>query len=89
MSTEPPALTPTEELILDVLGARTRLGHLIWTFGSNGTATRAARSLERQGLIVYMNGVVEKTFRAYLSEEGKALAMDDPNYVPPILGGPR
>lgn len=76
--------TPTQELVLEVLAARTRLGESWWTFSSRPAIVAAARWLERECLIVMMGGQVERTFRAYLTAEGKKEVLDD-NYTPPIL----
>lgn len=67
-------LTPTEDLLIEVLAARFRLGERLWTFD---TSTRkAALKLESKGLINLMHGIVEKTYRASLTEAGKALVID-------------
>ncbi|UYP17721.1 hypothetical protein OED52_13675 [Rhodococcus sp. Z13] len=81
-------MTPTEDLIMEVLAARTRLGHILWTFAANRTATAAARSLERRGLITMMHGITERTFRARLTQAGRDEYLT-PDYVAPILGGPK
>jgi len=75
--------TPTEELILEVLTARTRLGETFWTFSSRPGITGAAKVLERKGLVFLMSGQVERTFRAGLTERGKE-EMLFKDYVPPI-----
>lgn len=80
-------ITPTMELILEVLIARTRLGHHFWTFDRNPSSTRAVFRLADRGFVVHMHGNVENTFRAYLTEEARAWLFL-PDYVPPIQGGP-
>lgn len=82
-------LTPTAEMFLEVLAARTRLGHTLWTFASHSSILVAAKRLEDAGLITTMHGSTEGTFRAELTKTGRRYAMDDPSYVPPILGGPK
>ncbi|QBZ72794.1 helix-turn-helix DNA-binding domain protein [Gordonia phage Phendrix] len=79
-------LTPSEELLYELLVARTRLGHTWWTCGDNRTSRKAAESLAFKGVIHTMHGIVEHTFRAKLTDE----AIEDllESYVPPILGGP-
>lgn len=62
-----PDLTPTEELIIDVLVARFRLGDTLWTFDLRNAA--ALRRLESRGLINRMGGIVENTERAWLTEK--------------------
>lgn len=77
-------LTPTEDLFLEVLAARTRLGHGVWTF--DVLHKRVARSLEERGLIGWKSGVVERTILAWLTDDGRSLCLHEA-YVPPILGG--
>lgn len=77
-------LTPTEELICDVLVARLRLGETMWTFDSR--LTQQATHLAELGIIGTTHGIVEKTFRAWLTDKGKALFLMD-SYVPPIDKG--
>lgn len=62
-------LTPTEELMMDVLAARHRLGDTTWTFSTK--ASPAAQRLERKGLARWKYGIVEKTILVSLTEEGK------------------
>lgn len=63
-------VTPTEELIMEVLAARFRLGEKFWTFGNHPTSVRAARRLEERGFVYHMSGQVERTFRLGLTEQG-------------------
>jgi len=74
--------TPTEDLVLEVLIARSRLGESLWTFSSS--ATKPLRSLEAKGLVQVMHGVVERSVRASLTAEGKKRFMALP-YQSPIL----
>ncbi|MGO4383366.1 hypothetical protein [Specibacter sp. RAF43] len=60
--------TPTEELILDVLVARYRLGDTLWTF--NSCNNPALVRLETMGLVDILSGVTENTVRASLSDHG-------------------
>ena len=73
-------LTPTEELFLAVLAARTRLGEPFWTFGNQHR--RTANRLESKGLVTVNNSNVEASFRAELTAAGREEAID-PNYTPP------
>ena len=68
-------LTPTEDLILEVLAARYRLGEQLWTFSSRHG--RALSSLESKGFIGLMGGIVEHTARAYLTDSGKREALSE------------
>jgi hypothetical protein len=76
--------TPVQELVLEVLAARHRLGERIWTLDRNAAVTSALRVLEKEGLVVYKSGVVQNTYLAYLTDAGKAEMMSA-DYVPPIL----
>jgi hypothetical protein len=72
--------TPTQDLILDVLGARYRLGENLWTFD---TRVRSALvDLETQGLVTTMHGTVEHSMRASLTDAGRERVLS-PTYVPP------
>lgn len=81
-------LTPMQDLMMEVLVARTRLGHQIWTFTRNRAATKAAMRLQALGLLTLMNGIVENTFRVSITSKGLS-EYGVVDYVPPILGGPQ
>jgi hypothetical protein len=73
--------TPTEDLMLEVLIARYRLGELLWTFDS-----RLAPTVERLaagGWVVSMHGITENTVRASLTDKAVAQWISY-EYVPPI-----
>jgi hypothetical protein len=74
---------PVQSLILETLGARFRLGETLWTFDTKTRA--AARALEIAGMITTMHGIMENTYRASLTERGKASVLD-PHYRPPRSG---
>jgi hypothetical protein len=80
-------LTPTQDLVLEVLAARYRLGETLWTFRSNSAIRTAANTLYDLGYITVDNGVTENTFRASLTEKGKKLVLDAA-YKPPVLRKP-
>lgn len=67
---EAPKLTPTEELVMDVLAARFRTGERLWAFGSG--ATRAVLRLEQLGYVQSMHGITDHTIRASLTGAGRA-----------------
>ena len=69
-----------KELALEVLAARRRLGEAIWTFKTLNEP--ALRSLEADGLVFVMHGVVEDTVRAGLTAEGATQVLSD-SYVAP------
>jgi hypothetical protein len=74
-------VSPSEDLMMEVLAARYRLGEQVWTFANSTKPT--ARKLENRGWITVYSGQVERTYRAGLSIEGiKAWQLDRP-YTPP------
>jgi hypothetical protein len=77
------SLPPTQQLILAVLAARHRLGEQVWTFPS--AVNPALRALESRRLVTLLNGIVEKSTRARLTEAGRRLVIND-RYRPPNGG---
>lgn len=75
-------LTPIQELMLEVLAARYRLGEERWTFNRRFFA--AANALGTMRLVEWKHGIVEKTILVWLTPAGKKLMLSD-TYVPPIL----
>lgn len=75
--------TPTQELVLELLTARHRLGEQVWTLAANGTVRRALIALEADGLVGWKSGVVSDIYLAWLTDEGKAECMS-PTYTPPV-----
>jgi hypothetical protein len=75
-------LTPTEDLAMDVLVARWRLGENIWTFST--AHKRVLEKLQSRGYVNVIHGVIENTIRAGLTELGRDLYLV-PDYVPPIF----
>jgi len=65
------SFTPTEELILEVLQARIRLGEDIWTFDSRLGPSVA--KLEAKGLVGSKAGIVEHTVLVWPTSDGKIL----------------
>lgn len=77
-------VTPTQNLLLEVLAARYRLGENLWTFES-----RHAHQLEKLAdleLVDVLSGVTEGTIRAMLTEKGREEVLSD-NYTPPQQQG--
>lgn len=74
-------LTPSQDLFMEVLSARYRTGERLWTFETRHAKT--SQVLEAKGLITTMHGIVEKTFRASLTEAGRSLYLDS-EYESPI-----
>lgn len=75
-------LTPTEDLFIEVLAARHRLGEPWWTFETRHRGV--AQRLEARGLVAAWHGIVQGTFRARLTDDGKTRAMKA-DYVAPVL----
>lgn len=76
-------LPATQQLVLEVLSARHRLGEPVWTFPS--LHGKALRALEQAGLVHLQNGIVEHSLRARLTEAGQA-AVITAGYQPPNGG---
>lgn len=77
---DPKSFTPTQDLILNVLAARFRLGENLWTFDS--TLRKQADQLAARGLVFTTHGIIEHTIRVGLTEVGKAATLS-PDYSPP------
>lgn len=75
-------LTPTEELVMEVLAARHRLGEQMWTFDARHK--RAIESLADKGLVNPMHGIVERTVRASLTDKGVRESVSG-RYAPPAM----
>ncbi|ABE67815.1 hypothetical protein Cali_61 [Mycobacterium phage Cali] len=76
-------LTPTQELVLEVLAARTRLGEQAWTFLSRPAVVSAAKALDERGLVWWKYASTPHAILVGLTDQGK-LACIDPGYVPPV-----
>lgn len=75
MTTTPTSnFTPTEELILDLLQARIRLGENIWNFDSR--LKPSMEKLQTKDLVNFKSGNVEGTLLAWPTDEGKILLFD-------------
>lgn len=75
-------LTPSEELFVELLIARHRLGECVWTFSNRQLGV--SRRLEKKGYISTKGGITEGNFRAWLTDEAKKVLLAYP-YVPPII----
>jgi hypothetical protein len=73
-------LTPTEEVILDALIARWRLGEQLWTFSKQ--LVPAARKLVNKGLVDDLGSITGQDIRLRLTDEGRK-RFSDPLYDPP------
>lgn len=76
-------MTPTEDLLLELLIARHRLGEAVWTVST--THTRALTLLEDKGLVSFRAGIVEKTYLVSLTAKGIEEFITGSSYTPPIL----
>ena len=74
-------LSGTQQLLLEVLAARHRLGESVWTFSTKTRKT--AEKLKSMGLINVIHGITERTYRASLTDQGRNLLFD-PLYEVPI-----
>jgi hypothetical protein len=75
-------LPPTQYLVLEVLGARHRLGHTMWPFPTS--CTKAIKALEELGLVNSMHGNVEYTLRASLTQVAVDTLLSG-TYLPPAF----
>jgi hypothetical protein len=73
-------LTSTQQLLLEVLAARYRLGEQCWTFTKKNRPTLA--SLCYDGYLAFKSGIVQNTYLAWLTDAGRE-AMLDADYSPP------
>lgn len=73
-------LPPTQQLLLETLAARLRLGHTHWTFSHR--CAPAAKALVDDGLITTRSGPLPGRFEARLTTTGQTATLD-PDYTPP------
>jgi DNA-binding MarR family transcriptional regulator len=78
-------LPPVQELIMDNLAARHRLGERTWTFTSTSGMGKALRKLEELELITFKRGVVEKSYLASLTSKGREEWLDASYQAPNAL----
>jgi hypothetical protein len=76
-------LPPTQQLVLEVLGARARLGENAWTFTTR--VRPALEALSRAGLIWWKSAVIEDHCLAGLTDEGRAYALSASYTVPATI----
>lgn len=81
-SEDPTDLPPTQYLIMEVLGARWRLGEEHWTFPSY--LSQQLRVLEARGLLTWKHGIVARTCMAWLTEEGKQVWLSPMYQMPRV-----
>lgn len=76
-------LTPTQNLIMNNLAARHRLGHTMWPFSTK--LRKHLSALEDHGLIGTKSGIMPRTIEIWLTSFGKERYLS-PTYVAPIMG---
>lgn len=74
-------LTPTEDLVLEVLAARVRSGETCWVFEQRHQAT--LQSLETKGLLTFGADPTGTMLRAFLTDAGRAECLTD-GYTEPV-----
>lgn len=74
-------LTPSEELVLEVLASRYRLGHNEWPFSSKHR--KVLNSLQSKNYIYVESGKVQNTYDVSLTAKGKEATVSE-TYTPPI-----
>lgn len=80
--------SPTQELVLEVLAARRRMGEAMWPFDVASSTVKALRQLEAAGLVRIMHGVIDRTVRASLTDDGMRemfpAGIEGSGYVSPL-----
>lgn len=76
-------LPPTQQLVLEVLAARYRLGEHTWSFPARLNA--AGEALARLGLIAWTSHPAPYTRRAWLTDAGKAAVLLGDYQVPDVV----
>ncbi len=76
-------LTPTEELMVEVLVARVRTGESLWTFHKKFANT--AKTLATKGYVLWKSGVVDNTILVWFTGEAKKELVEDTKWELPIL----
>jgi hypothetical protein len=84
MTVDVDKLPATQELVLEVLAARHRLGEQVWTMSRKQGVTKALTELQKLGLVNFDSGVVEDTWLASLTTKGREAVLS-PRYRPPFM----
>jgi galactose-1-phosphate uridylyltransferase len=72
----------TQELIVEVLIARYRLGEVLWPFPNK--AVKSLKALTDKGIIGYQSAPTQGSYNVWFTDKGKKDYLSF-NYVPPIL----
>ena len=75
-------LTPMQDLIMNHLASRYRLGHTMWPFSTK--LRKHIHVLEGFGLVGTKSGVMPKTIEIWLTQFGKDEYLS-PTYIAPIM----
>ena len=74
-------LTPTQSLILDLLGARRRIGESAFAISSRHLP--AVKDLAAAGLVAYHSGIADSSMTVALTDNGLEAALSR-SYEPPL-----
>lgn len=77
-----PGLTACQDVLVDLLVARSRLGESFWPISTR--LNRTYKILEEKGYVEIMHGHVDGTVRLALTPQAKAKLIENSAYVPPI-----
>lgn len=77
-----PKLTAPQELMVDMLQARHRLGEPFWPVSTK--LTRTYHELASKGYVEILSGHVEGTVRLMLTDAAREQLLRESTYVPPI-----
>ena len=75
-----PKPTAAQDLLLDLLVARHRLGEPFWPISTQ--LTRTYRDLKQKGYVEIMDGYVSGTVRLSLTKEARKELMEDSGFTP-------
>lgn len=73
-------LTASQDLLVDLLVARTRLGEPFWPVSTK--MTRSYHELKEKGYVTILRGHVDGTVRLMLTEQAKAELLHDATFSP-------
>ncbi len=78
-----PKLTAAQDLMVDLLVARTRLGEPFWPISTR--LSRTANELRSKGYVRMLGSSAEGTVRLGLTQAAKDELIHDSTYVPPVM----
>ncbi len=80
---ELPSITAAQEIVLEVVVARTRLGEPFWPVSTQ--LSRSYRALRDKGYVEIIDGNVEGTDRLRLTPKARKELIDNSSYRSPIV----